>query len=132
MAITDRFHTLRHRHAISFQNAWHGIKFAISSQPNLKIHFFLAALAVFLGWRLQISTTEWLVIVLTIFIVLTTEMINTAMEQTVDLITKEWQENAKFAKDVTSGAVLIAAIGSVIIGLIIFLPRLILIINEIF
>ena len=121
----SRFRSFRHRHTISFRHAFDGIVYAFNSQPNLKIHFLIATCVLIAGWIAKITPVEWLFIIVAIFMVLIAEMVNTAMEQTVDLITKEWRENAKFAKDVTAGTVLFAAIGSVVIGLIIFIPHLI-------
>ncbi|OGB75636.1 hypothetical protein A2476_01820 [candidate division CPR3 bacterium RIFOXYC2_FULL_35_7] len=73
----------------------------------------------------QISRLEWVVIIFICFVVMVAEMANTAMEATVDLITSEWREEAKFAKDVTAGGVLLAVLGSIIVGVVIFIPRII-------
>jgi len=111
-------------HHIVFRFAWEGIVYAFNSQPNLKVHFSLALIAIFFGFIFQISLTEWATLVLVIFLVIVAEMFNTAMEEAVNTASKEWSQEAKHAKDATAGAVLFAAIGSVIIGLVIFLPHL--------
>lgn len=67
---------------------------------------------------------EWVIITLTVFLVFVAEMVNTSIEAMVDLITTEWHEEAKIAKDVSSGMVLMAVLGSIIIGALIFLPHL--------
>ena len=114
----------RKGHHINFKYAWEGIVYAFNSQPNLKVHFSLALIAIFFGFIFQISLTEWATLVLVIFLVIVAEMFNTAMEEAVNTASKEWSQEAKHAKDATAGAVLFAAIGSVIIGLVIFLPHL--------
>ena len=111
-------------HHIVFRFAWEGIVYAFNSQPNLKVHFSLALIAIFFGFIFQISLTEWATLVLVIFLVIVAEMFNTAMEEAVNTASKEWSQEAKHAKDATAGAVFLAAIGSVIIGLVIFLPHL--------
>jgi diacylglycerol kinase len=82
-----------------------------------------------MGIITKISSIEWLILVITICLVLYAELMNTALENTVDLITEEFNEKAKLAKDISSGAVLICAIMSVIVGIIIFLPKLLVMIN---
>lgn len=77
-----------------------------------------------IGVILDISLFEKVILILTILLVIAAEMINTALEKMVDLITKEHRMEAKIAKDVASGMVLITAIGAIIIGLIIFIPHL--------
>lgn len=116
--------TFRSIHSISFLHAFEGVKAAFKSQPNLRFHFFAIVIVSIMALVFQISVIEWLILVLTFFMVIIAEMANTAMEATVDLITSEWHEEAKFAKDVTAGGVLLSAIGSIIIGLTIFLPKI--------
>ena len=109
----------------AFGNAFLGFDYAFRTERNLKIHFTVAVLVITAGALLKISALEWAIIMLTIGAVFVTEMINTAIEYTVDLASPEKHELARKAKDVSAGAVLIIAASSVIIGLIIFLPKLI-------
>lgn len=109
----------------SFKCALNGIKYGLSSQRNLWIQSVIAIIAILLGIFFKISNLEWVVLSLTIAFVLFAELVNTAIETTVDLITEEFSEKAKFAKDVSAGAVLISAINSVVVGLIIFAGRII-------
>lgn len=111
-----------HRHRISFQAAWAGIKWAVSTQPNFRIHVILAAGAVLAGIWLGISRLEMIVIIFTIILGLAAEMINTSLEAMTDLITTEWRENAKIVKDVSAGMMLVVAFGAVIVAAIIFWP----------
>lgn len=117
-------HTLR-RHTISFKHAVSGIRHAFNSQPNFRIHCLLAVAAITVGFWLDISFVEWAILSLTIIWVLLTEMVNTAIESMVDLITTEYRQEAKVAKDVAAGAVLMGAIGAVAIAFLIFLPKII-------
>lgn len=118
-------HQMIRRHTISFKNAFSGINHAFKTQPNFRIHCLIAIAVIIISVELQISQSEWAVIALTIVWVLLTEMINTTVESMVDLITDEYHAQAKVAKDVAAGAVLLGAIGAIVIALIILLPKLI-------
>lgn len=109
----------------AFGNAFTGFAYAIRTERNLKIHFSIAILVITAGALFKISASEWTVIILTIGVVFVTEMINTAIEYTVDLASPEKHDLARKAKDVSAGAVLAIAASSVVIGLIIFLPKII-------
>ena len=107
------------------KHALDGIGYVSSKERNFKIEIFFGTLATILGFVLKVSLSEWLVLILTISMVLCLEIVNTAIERTVDLVTKEYEELAKIAKDVAAAAVLVMSMFSVIIGIIIFLPKLI-------
>ena len=113
----------------SFKHAFEGIGVAIKSERNLQIHIVIMFLVIILGIILKISVVEWFVCLLLFGGVISLEMINTAIETTVDLITMERNPKAKLAKDASAGAVLVMAIVSVIIGLIIFVPKILEVIN---
>jgi diacylglycerol kinase len=102
-----------------------GIISAFASEVNFKIHILAAVIATALGIVLHIAHTEWLVIILCIAFVLAMEMINTAIEQLCNVANKETHPAIKKIKDIAAGAVLVAAMGSLIIGGIIFLPKII-------
>jgi len=112
------------RHTISFYHAFSGLIYALSTQPNFLIHITLSFLVIFAGIFFSISRLEWLVIVSAIIFGLIVELINTAIESAVDLISDRYHLNAKIAKDVAASAMLIYAIGAVIIASIIFVPKL--------
>ena len=97
---------------------------AIASGRNMKIHIVAAIMAILTGWWLGINRLEWAIITISIFIVLAAETINTAIEKTVDLVTREYHPLAKQAKNLAAGAVLLAAVSAVIIGILIFGPYL--------
>ena len=113
-----------HHHTISFKHAAEGVGHAFRSQPNFRVHCLIAILVLIAGWYYRLSSLEWGIIVFTILWVLLSEMMNTVVESMVDLITTEYRQQAKIAKDVAAGMVLIGAVGSIIIGIIIFLPKL--------
>ena len=92
---------------------------------NLIIDLGFLITVVLGGIFFNISYTEWLVCLVFIALVISLEMVNTAIEETVDLITKEYNELAKHAKDVSAGAVLFSAIVSFIVGCVIFIPKII-------
>ena len=106
----------------SLSFALSGLLNAVRSQPNLRIHVVIAALVVIAGFFLRISRVEWVVIAALIAMVIALELLNTAIEAVVDLASPAFHPLAKTAKDTAAAAILVAAVGSVIAGLIIFLP----------
>lgn len=112
------------KHHISLQSAWAGLLWALSSQPNFRIHGILSIAVLGLGLYLKISRIEMIILVFTIVLGLSAEMINTSIEAMTDLITTEYRSEAKIAKDVSAGMMLTVAIGAVIIAAIVFLPHL--------
>lgn len=110
------------KRALSFKYAFEGIVTAFRDQPNLKLHIFAGAAAVFLGFFLGITEAEWLALILTIGMVISLELTNTAIEEVVDSFTDQVHPAAKKAKDVAAAAVLVGAITASIVGLFIFLP----------
>ena len=109
----------------SFKYAFQGIGSAFKSERNLKIHYSVMTLVVIAGILLKISFPEWIVCICLFGLVISAEMFNTAIEYVVDIASPEKQEKAKYAKDIAAGAVLVTAIVSAIIGLLIFVPKII-------
>ena len=114
----------------SFGYAFEGIKQAYLGEQNMRIHFFMASLVIKFGFFLKISYMEWLVCLLLIGLVIMAEFINTAVEYVVDLASPKVHPLAKAAKDTASAGVLMMEIISAAIGLIIFVPKLIVFIGE--
>ena len=114
----------------SFGYAFKGIDDVIKHEPNMKIHVVVAILVVIMAIILKVSIREWIILVLLIGAVLAAETINTTIENLVDMYTKEYDEKAKIVKDTAAGTVLILAITSVIIGLIIFVPKIICLLES--
>src|SRR3989338_9481637 len=112
-------------HHISFKYAFEGLIYAFLTQPNFRVHFYVTVLALFLGYFFQISIYEWLILTITIFLVFIIELVNTSIEAATDLLVTDHNPIAKAAKDTASAAVLLAALFSIVVGLIIFLPRII-------
>ena len=111
--------------AESVGHALDGLEYTINHERNFKIELAFAMLVTILSFILKVSLIEWAILVLVISMVLALEMINTAIERCVDLVTKDYKELAKLAKDIAAGAVLIMSMFSVVIGIIIFLPKII-------
>lgn len=112
------------KHHISFKNAFAGLIWAFTTQPNFKIHIFFSILALLLCYVLEVSKIETAIIILTIVFGLGVEMVNTSIEAMTDLITANYHKDAKIAKDVAAGMMLLIAVGAIIIGLFIFLPKI--------
>jgi diacylglycerol kinase len=109
----------------AFGFAFQGIWYLLRTQRNAQIHCLIGACAVALGAVLRIARWEWLALILTITLVLAAEGVNTAVEAAVDLATTARHPLAKVAKDVAAGTVLLCAIGSVVVGCVVFIPHLI-------
>lgn len=108
----------------SIKHAIRGIRIILKTQHNAWVHTFFAILAVFLGFYFHISLGEWSAIILSITSVFVAEAFNTAMEIDIDLTSPNYHPYARDTKDVAAGAVLLTIIGSLVLGLIIFLPKL--------
>ncbi len=116
---------MTNQRVLSFKYAYEGIVAALKEEPNLKIHIIIALAIIVLGWFLNISRLEWLILTLTIGVVISVELTNTAIEALVDSFTSENHPGAKKAKDISAGAVLVVSVMAVVIGLMVFLPYLI-------
>ncbi|HPS21688.1 MAG TPA: diacylglycerol kinase family protein [Candidatus Paceibacterota bacterium] len=112
----------------STDNALRGIKILLKTGHNFWVHVFFAVLAIYLGVILHISSTEWVLIVLAISLVVIAEAFNTAIEVDIDLTSPGYHPYARDAKDISAGAVALAVIAAGIIGLIVFLPKIFLLI----
>ena len=118
------------RYYKSFLHAIDGIVYAFKNEHNMIIILIAAILAVLAGLVFNISQGEWFFVIIVIGLVAATEMINTAIEATIDLITTKTHPLAKIAKDTASSASLILSITAFIGALIIFVPKLIEVINS--
>jgi diacylglycerol kinase len=113
-----------HSTSKSFVYASEGLIKALKDEPNLKIHFTFAILAITLAVILKLSNIEFAILTLSIGMVITLELINTMLEALVDLVSPEIKPQAKVAKDVSAAAVLMSAIVSLVIGALLFLPKI--------
>lgn len=113
----SRFHRI-----LSFKYAFEGIITATKEEPNLKFHLLFALLVILSAWFFQLSPLDWIILLTMIGLVLTLEMTNTAIEAVVDSFTEREHPRAKYAKDISAGAVLIITIAAIVVGTIIFWP----------
>ena len=109
----------------SFKHAFNGIIYGIKNTRNLKIDLFVAIVVIILGFVLKVSLIEWTILILCIALVMSLELINTAIEEAVNLAMPNIHPIAKISKDVAAGAVMFFALASAVIGIILFLPKII-------
>lgn len=109
---------------MSFKYAISGIYRTIKKERNIKIHLLAVIIVIVMGIIYKISNLEWIICIILFGLVISSEIINTSIENTVDLITSEKNALAKFAKDAAAGAVLVNALISVIIAGIIWIPKI--------
>lgn len=109
----------------SLKDSLNGVNSTIVNEDNFKREIVLGIIALILSYFLKISRIEFIIVLITISLVLILELINTAIETVVDLCTMEYNHLAKMAKDVAAGAVLTMCIFSLLIGTLIFVPRII-------
>ncbi len=110
----------------SFANAWRGVTIFVRQEHNAWIHCVMTILVVLAGFLFKISMVEWVAVIFAIGIVLAGEAINSAIERLSDVVQPERDDRIRDVKDISAGAVLICAITAAIIGIIVFLPKLIM------
>ena len=108
---------------MSFVYALRGIRHVIRTQHNAWLHVVATAAVLLLGFSLSISGIEWCCLIVCLTVVWTAEAFNTALESLTDLITPEFHPLAGIAKDVAAGAVSIAAVGTAMVGALVFVPH---------
>lgn len=108
----------------SLRFAWSGLDWAWQTQGNIRRHTLAAAAALVMAYILALTWVEWALLIVTIAIVITAELINTAVETVIDLCKPSYHPLAKRAKDVAAAAVLVTAIAAVAVGVFLFGPRL--------
>ena len=110
----------------TFICAINGIKQAIKTETNLRIDCIIAIFVIVAGFIFKINYIEWFICILLIGLVLSAELMNTAVETVVDMFTREKNEFARKTKDISAGSVLVIAITAAIVGLIIFIPKILI------
>lgn len=108
----------------SFYYAFSGIILGFKQERNMQVHLFVMLFVIIFGFLLKISLTEWMICIILFGLVIALEYVNTSIESAVDLTTSEYHEKAKIAKDTAAAAVLIASLVSIVVGLIIFIPKI--------
>ena len=109
----------------SFKDCINGLEFVIVNEDNFKREIILGIIALILSFILKVSIIEFIIILFVIASVLICEVINTSIEKTVDLCTKEYNETARIAKDIAAFSVLLTCFFAVVIGVVIFVPKII-------
>lgn len=107
----------------SMHFAFTGIATFLRKETNGQIQLGIALIVILMGFLFHINTMEWLVVILCISLVLSLEMVNTAMEELCNIIAPEYHPQIKIIKDIAAGSVLLTVTGSVIAGTIIFIPK---------
>lgn len=107
----------------SLKYAGDGLKYAYKNEQSMTIHIIITLIVIIFGIILNISSYEWIIVVLCIGIMMCFELVNTSIEAAVDLTTNEYNEKAKVAKDVAAAVSVMFSITSIIVGLIIFVPK---------
>ena len=110
---------------MSFQHAFAGFKTLVKDEHNARVHLVVTSVVLFASLYFEISTTEWIVLILCVSSVITTEIINSAIENLADNISTDFHPLIKKAKDLGAAAVLLTSFSSLIIGGIIFVPKMI-------
>ena len=123
---------MKEKHLLSsFSYAFQGLFYVVKTQKHMRFHFLAAILVVIICLSLKLSAQEFLLVIFAIVFVLVTEMLNTALESMINLIATNPHPLAKTTKDVAAGGVLVASVNAVIVGLVVFLPRLIVLVRRI-
>lgn len=110
------------RRILSFKYALEGLSAAFKEEPNFKIHTVVTILIITAGFYFNITKVDWILVIFLIGLVIALELTNTAIEAVIDSFTEDQHPKAKYAKDISAGAVLVVSISAATIGLIIFLP----------
>ena len=127
MALSGKNHIVEKNKTFrdSFRHAYEGIIYALIREKNMHVHVTMGLLVIVSGVIFNISYIEWLICLIFISLVICMELINTAIEAVVDMITTKENKLAKVAKDTSAGAVLVVSIFAAFVGLVIFIPKVI-------
>ncbi len=106
-------------------NSWHGLVYFYKYERSSILHLIAAILMLLGAWMLEMTPMEWLVIVMVLFTTLSVELLNTAIEKVCDLVTKEYNENIKVAKDAGSAATGVLTLVGIVVILIVYVPKII-------
>lgn len=107
-----------------------GLRLAFVHHPNIQRQLVIGAVVMVLGFLWGFSPIQWTILVITITMVLLAEFMNTVVEEVVNLITSEYHRQAKIAKDVAAGMVLLTSLSSIIIGMLLFIPKLLIVLTT--
>lgn len=113
----------------SFKYAYEGLKWAFTEHPNFQIHAAISMLVLTAAVLFRINRIELIILIFTILLGFIVEMVNTSIEEITDLVTVKWAKQAKIAKDVSAGMMLLTAMGAIVIGVLIFAPYIFAMLN---
>ncbi len=113
----------------SFKYASNGVGDAFKSEPNFRVHVVIGVIAIVLAFVLKFTPVEWSILFLTETFVIAMELINTVLEAIVNIVSPEKRVKARIAKDVAAAFVLISAIAAVAVGIVLFLPKILLLLS---
>ena len=108
----------------SFKYALNGLKIVFREEHNARIHLIVSLIVIACGFIFHISTVEWIIICFAIGLVISMEIINSAIENLSDFVSPEYHKLIKKVKDLSAAAVLVCTISSVVIGILVFLPKI--------
>jgi diacylglycerol kinase len=114
----------------SFKFAFRGLKSMLKNEHNSRIHLLAAIIALTLAIILKINRDEWSLLIIVIGVVFITELLNSSIEALADLVDNEWNEKIKISKDYAAAAVFISALIAVVIGGLIFIPKILFILSK--
>lgn len=113
------------RYINSWKNSFEGYKYAYTHEQSLLLHIFFSVVAIVCGIVFNITGTQWILLFLVMVVILVAELLNTAIEATVDLITEDFHPLAKVAKDCASASVTTATLLAITVGVYVFIPQII-------
>ncbi len=114
---------------IGFKEAFEGLFKLTTTEKNFKFHLVAAAIVIIAAFYFNFTLTEWLILILTISFVLVSEAFNTAIEVLIDYVDKRRNANIKIIKDISASAVLLSAINSIVVGIILFYPKILILLK---
>lgn len=114
------------KHAKRFKYAFKGIFHALLNEANFRVQVLYAIVIVYAGVYFEISATEWGLLVLSLGFLLTSEMVNTAVENVIDHVIHHYDESARIIKDLSAGFVLVTGICTLIVSIIVFWPYMLI------
>ena len=114
----------------SFSYAFNGLRTVIKEEHNSRIHIIVSLIVIVCGFIFQISIIEWMLLCFAIGFVISIEILNSAIENLADFVSPEYHNLIKKVKDIAAASVLVSTISSVVIGILIFLPKIIVLINN--
>lgn len=122
----------KHSKAIfrKFSYAFRGLFISLKEEKSLVIHLIFATLAIIIGIILQLAPVSWAILILTIGLVVSSELMNTAIENVVDMVAFKYNFNAKKIKDIAAAATLVLAVIAIVVGLLLFIPRIVTFIQH--